>query len=225
MIDKKKPTIYRPFAGLKNLIEKRKLVLPEEPVVSLPPETRETPCVDDEKSLFQKAMADVKALKRGDRVEKRPKSSYPPNTKAEEDTTEIERLEDLIQTGAGFDVSLTPEYVEGVGRYIHPSLTKRLYDGDFSIQEAVDLHGLSLAEAKEVFDCFLKESIARGKKAVLIVHGRGLSSPAEPVLKSNVVKWMRSGPWRKWITAYSSARLCDGGAGATYILLRNRPQK
>jgi DNA-nicking Smr family endonuclease len=28
---------------------------------------------------------------------------------------------------------------------------------------------------------------------------------------------------RKWVIAFSSARSCDGGAGATYVLLRQRP--
>jgi DNA-nicking Smr family endonuclease len=58
---------------------------------------------------------------------------------------------------------------------------------------------------------------------ILIIHGRGLSSPADPVLKTKVIQWLSTGPWRKWVMAYASARLCDGGAGATYVLLRNRP--
>jgi DNA-nicking Smr family endonuclease len=58
---------------------------------------------------------------------------------------------------------------------------------------------------------------------VLIVHGRGLSSPAKPILKTKVIKWLTSGPWRKWVMAFTSARWCDGGAGATYVLLRKRP--
>ena len=32
-----------------------------------------------------------------------------------------------------------------------------------------------------------------------------------------------AGVWRKWILAFTSARLCDGGTGATYVLLRERP--
>jgi len=58
---------------------------------------------------------------------------------------------------------------------------------------------------------------------VMIIHGRGLSSPSEPVLKTRVFQWLQSGPWRKWVMAFASARWCDGGAGATYVLLRKRP--
>ncbi|MGD0625276.1 MAG: Smr/MutS family protein, partial [Thermodesulfobacteriota bacterium] len=74
-----------------------------------------------------------------------------------------------------------------------------------------------------VLQRFLKWAVMTGKRGVLIIHGRGLSSPQEPVLKEKVIEWLTRGPWRKWVIAYASARLCDGGAGATYVLLRRRP--
>jgi DNA-nicking Smr family endonuclease len=57
----------------------------------------------------------------------------------------------------------------------------------------------------------------------LVIHGRGLSSPADPVLKTKVAEWLCSNRWRKWVVAFTSARMCDGGSGASYILLRRRP--
>jgi DNA-nicking Smr family endonuclease len=59
---------------------------------------------------------------------------------------------------------------------------------------------------------------------VLIVHGRGLCSPAEPVLKGLVHRHLRRNPWRRWVLAFTSARMIDGGAGATCVLLRRRPR-
>jgi len=58
---------------------------------------------------------------------------------------------------------------------------------------------------------------------VLIIHGRGLTSPGQPVLKKMVFNWLSRGPLRRYILAFTSARACDGGAGATYVLLRKRP--
>jgi DNA-nicking Smr family endonuclease len=98
-----------------------------------------------------------------------------------------------------------------------------LHQGEFSIQAFVDLHGLYVRDAQEVFEEFLKRAVTTGKRGILIVHGRGLSSPSEPILKKKVIEWLTHGPWRKWVVAYSSARRCDGGAGATYVLLRKRP--
>jgi DNA-nicking Smr family endonuclease len=81
---------------------------------------------------------------------------------------------------------------------------------------------LSAAQAKEAFGDFLNEAIRSGKRAVLIIHGRGISSPGEPVLKNKVSEWLTRSHWRKWVIAFTSAQSYDGGAGATYVLLRHR---
>lgn len=113
--------------------------------------------------------------------------------------------------------------MEGTGYNVHPEIMRRLHQGDFSIQANLDLHGLNSWEAKEEFEAFLKKSIYSGKRAVLVIHGRGLSSPGEPVLKAGVHDWLTRSHWRKWVIAFTSAASHDGGAGATYILLRDKP--
>jgi DNA-nicking Smr family endonuclease len=133
------------------------------------------------------------------------------------------KLRDLVRHGIGFEVADTPEYIEGTMYQTPPEIARRLHQGDFSIQAYIDLHRFHAADAKETLERFLKLSVTTGKTGVLIVHGRGLSSPSEPVLKQKVVEWLTRGPWRKWVMAYATARSCDGGAGATYVLLRRRP--
>ena len=86
------------------------------------------------------------------------------------------------------------------------------------------LHGLNLTAAKTHFDRFLERAIAAGKRAVLVVHGRGRCSPGPPVLKQNLTRWLVSGRWKRWVIAFTSARSHDGGTGATYVLLRRRPR-
>jgi DNA-nicking Smr family endonuclease len=66
---------------------------------------------------------------------------------------------------------------------------------------------------------FLKESMIKGHRCIKIIHGRGLRSPKGPVLKEALIKWL-SGRYRKHIIAFVTARQCDGGLGALYILLR-----
>ncbi len=133
------------------------------------------------------------------------------------------QLRQLVEIGEGFHVDGTPEYMEGTGCGIPPSYAWRLHRGDFSIRAHIDLHGMNAKEAVAAVESFLKESVAAGKRAVLIVHGRGLSSRDEPVLKNRVRALLTSRTWKKWIIAFSSARSFDGGAGATYVLLREYP--
>lgn len=179
--------------------------------------------LETEDILFQNAMSGVRPVTGKDRVEKTSKIEIRESFKRKDDVETLKRLQDLVHYGVGFHVADTPEYIEGTGYQVHPEIAKRLHRGDFSIQAHLDLHGLNAEEAREVFDQFMKWAVTHGKTGLSVTHGRGLSSPAEPVLKRKVEEWLTRGPWRKWVVAYSSARKCDGGAGATYVLLRVRP--
>jgi DNA-nicking Smr family endonuclease len=168
-------------------------------------------------------MEGVMPIPPDDHVERSFETELPEGFKEKEDADALARLEDLVRYGTGFNIIDTPEYIEGTGYNVHPEVARRLHQGDYAIQAHVDLHGLITEEAKDVFEKFLKGAVTTGKRGILIIHGRGLSSPSEPVLKKRVVEWLTRGPWRKWVVAYASARRCDGGTGATYVLLRQRP--
>jgi len=176
-----------------------------------------------EEKLYKEAMKDVTPISKENYIERRSQIELPEDPKNKDDVEVLSKLRNLVRYGVGFDVSETPEYIEGTGYNVPPSIARRLHRGDFSIQAHVDLHGLRVEDAKETFEEFLNWAVTTGKRGVLIVHGRGLSSPSEPILKNKVKEWLTRGPWRKWVVAYSSARKCDGGAGATYVLLRQRP--
>lgn len=238
--DSKPQGVFRPFKDLKTLLKSKSFKLASSPADNSgkptaktttgprrPSETANVTAVqktsDHENDLFMEAMANIKPIARDDCLEHdaAPRSLQTPEHDYEAET--LLQLEKLVKHGEGFVVADTPEYIEGTGYNVHPELTKRLHRGDFSIQAHLDLHGLGVESAKNAFDTFFKDAITNGKGAVLIVHGRGLSSPAEPVLKTKVVEWLTCGPWRKWVVAFTSARSFDGGAGATYVLLRQRP--
>lgn len=132
------------------------------------------------------------------------------------------KLDNLIKSGKGFHVCRTPEYQEMICAGVPDYIAAKLHNGKFSIQDYIDLHGLCAADAEEEVLSFLKRNFEIGKNAVLIVHGRGLSSPEEPVLKKKVHKILSSNYWRRRIYAFTSARGNDGGAGGTYVLFRKR---
>jgi DNA-nicking Smr family endonuclease len=238
--DSKPQGMFRPFNDLKILLKSKSFKLAPSPAAnsgkSLSKSTSSTgnrsettnsaeakKPSDNENDLFIEAMAGVEPIARDDCIEHDAAPHLPQTPEHDCDAETLLQLEKLIKHGEGFVVADTPEYIEGTGYNVHPELTKRLHRGDFSIQAHLDLHGLGVESAKNAFDKFFKDAITTGKGAVLIVHGRGLSSPAEPVLKTKVVEWLTSGPWRKWVVAFTSARSFDGGAGATYVLLRQRP--
>jgi DNA-nicking Smr family endonuclease len=213
---------FKSFQDLKALLENKPFSFPERHHADLiDHEEEQRPELEEE--LYKKAMEGVRPISRDKYVERIFQMELPESSRDKEDAEILEKLADLVKYGRGFNVADTPEYIEGTSYDVHPSVARRLHRGDYSIQAFVDLHGLLAEDAKEVFEKFLKWAVTTGKTGVLIIHGRGLSSPSEPVLKRKVVEWFTRGPWRKWVAAYSSARICDGGAGATYVLLRARP--
>jgi DNA-nicking Smr family endonuclease len=214
---------FKPFKNLDTLLADRKIQPGPGPI--LPPGTTKEKLSGHchEQALFNNAMADVNKISRVNCAVNSPAAPNPPTPEPNLEDDAIKQLKDLVNHGTGYRVSLTPEYVEGPDKTVNPAIAHRLHRGDFSIQAHIDLHGLSVEAAREAFDEFLQKNIAASNSAVLIIHGRGLSSPAAPVLKSKVYQWLTSSPWYKWVVAFTSARLCDGGAGATYVLLRQRP--
>lgn len=210
----------QPFEALGDLLRIR----PEDQAINPPQPPRgplPEPPVDDE-ALFFASMDGVQRMRWNgadcDGLRPGQAESLPPGC-----ADELERLRRLVDSGLGFNVADTPEYMEGAGCPAPPEITRRLHRGDFSIEAHLDLHGFSAAQAHDEFDGFMQEAVATGKRAVLIIHGRGLSSPALPILKNCVAEWLTTGRWRKWVVAFASARRCDGGSGACYVLLRRRP--
>ena len=217
--------VYKPFKDLKALLESKSVELqPASAPASKEPKEDRTDRRPDH-TIFKEAMAGVKKISRTKCAAQIPLPPETPDVKLNPDHESMVQLKNLVKYGTGFVVSLTPEYAEGMAQGVNPEVARRLHRGDFSLQDHIDLHGLRVHDAHEAVDDFLSKSVASGKSAVLIIHGRGLSSPAEPILKSKVYRWLTTSPWHKWVIAFTSARLCDGGAGATYVLLRRKPLK
>ncbi len=215
---------FQPFRHLKKMLQNQDIGVEELPAQRIALTDEDQRGGDRDQRLFEKAMADVTPLKKRGQIPPETSTRRPVIPSAADYDGSLAALRELVRTGRGYRVADTPEYIEGTGYQVPAGIARQLHRGTFSIQAHIDLHGMTVATARETVDHFLRDAVRRGYGAVLIVHGRGLSSPAEPVLKTKVVQWLTRGPWRKWTMAYASARLCDGGAGATYVLLRTRPQ-
>jgi DNA-nicking Smr family endonuclease len=218
----KPDSLNRPFEALKVLLGRQRACrVPPSPRPRPKPLSPPAPPLDEE-ALFFEAMTGVRRMQ-PEALEDEPQRAAGTHGFPVPPENGLERLQRLVDCGQGFVVADTPEYMEGQGCLAPPEITRRLHRGDFAVQAHLDLHGYSLAAAREAFDAFMRDALTTGKRALLIIHGRGLSSPAEPVLKTRVAEWLSTGYWRKHVVAFASARLCDGGSGASYVLLRRRP--
>ena len=106
-------------------------------------------------------------------------------------------------------------------------LRRELARGRASIDAALDLHGLTQAEAHEALRGFLRHSQARGLRLVIVVTGKGGpfeapgSWPQERgVLKRLAPHWLRDPELRSVVLGFEEAGRAHGGSGALYVRLR-----
>jgi len=128
-------------------------------------------------------------------------------------------LRDIVKGRRRVNLSHTQEYVEWVDQGCPLEVAKELHRGRYAVQDCLDLHGVTASEADMEIEQFVRNSIQLGYRCIKIIHGRGLRSPDGPVLKDMVVNRLVR-RYRKYVWAFVTARQCDGGLGALYVLLK-----
>jgi len=164
--------------------------------------------------LFRDAVRGVKPLARGAHAPRRPKP------RAHARFTRADRAAVLRESLA--DEPPDPALAGGEELVyqrpgVQPAVVRRLRRGEYRVEREIDLHGLTVAEAKQALRQFLIDALERHVRCVRIVHGKGLRSGHRgPVLKAAVSAILRR---TGAVLAYVSARPADGGTGAVYVLL------
>jgi DNA-nicking Smr family endonuclease len=171
---------------------------------------------EEESVLFRDAVKDSRPLPKQQRTLPRPPKLPDRPRQSEADERDVmDRLLDHDVDPAALEAGDALSY-RGAG--VQDSVMRRLKRGDYSCEAECDLHGMTVAHAREAVPRFLKECRQRGYRCVRIIHGKGLRSPQTgPVLKLKVAGWLQQ---RQDVLAYASARPADGGTGALYVLLR-----
>lgn len=117
------------------------------------------------------------------------------------------------------------------GREIDRRTRQKIIRGQMEIEAILDLHGLSRAQAQTTLTGFLQQSVAAGRRHVLVITGKGRRSRADSllgsgggILRQSVPEWLESSPLSRIVLSYHRARPRDGGDGALYVYLR-RPDR
>jgi DNA-nicking Smr family endonuclease len=206
-----------PFAKLKKTIECSQAVLSPPPVLS----KKKEHLTDEE--LFFDAMDDVQEIEeyRALSCAQRHRKIISGPARRHPDREALVILSEIAEGRHPVNLPDTQEYVEWASPDYRDDIIQRLHGGHFSIQEFLDLHGFTVPEAEMELESFIGASFKKGLRCIKIIHGRGLRSTRGARLKEAVIKRL-SGHYRKDIIAYVTARQCDGGLGALYILLRRK---
>jgi len=170
-----------------------------------------------DKDLFVRAAGSVQPLQHEQRVLL--KKEQAPILVMQQDLDEQAVLREAISDE--FDVSTlldVDDHMSFRRSGIGTDVTKKLRQGQWSIQRQIDLHGLRRDEAREALSAFIREAFRHGIRCVRVVHGKGLGSPGKaPILKSRVHSWLVQ---KNEVLAFVQAKPADGGAGALVVLLK-----
>ncbi|MCL5669081.1 MAG: Smr/MutS family protein [Gammaproteobacteria bacterium] len=176
---------------------------------------RKTQPSEDDVALFRNAVKRVTPLRHDKAVAARKRVAPVPRQKLlderqvmldmlsdDYDPSETETGDELLYSRSG----------------LQHGVLRKLRRGQIRIERELDLHGMTVAEARPALARFLAACQNDLVRCVRIVHGKGRRSPHQrPVLKSKLPAWLRQ---RDEVLAYCSAPRTDGGTGAVYVLLK-----
>lgn len=176
---------------------------------------------DDELDLFRKEVADIQPLMTHARPDPRnvarvvtPGQLYSREA-AQRSTSDL----DVSRLPTAFVEPVRPEAVISFQREgIQNGVIRRLQRGAYDIEAMLDLHGLTVEQARQEVHRFIQDCMRCDVRLGLISHGKGQRNKGQiPLLKSFLARWL---PMFPEVMAYHSAQKWHGGAGAVYVLLR-----
>ncbi len=171
----------------------------------------------DEFHLFQDAVQDVTPLPESNRhLAHRPKGAP--------SEAELARRAAASGTDRPTDNNplLIPDHITFCDPYdingqrkdgVQKGVYRQLRLGHYDVKAKLDLHRLTLKEARTAVHDFLQSAHQNTWRTVLIAHGKG----AKAIMKSHTWYWLEHHPL---VLAWHSATPQLGGAGATLVLVR-----
>ncbi|MGC9404098.1 DNA endonuclease SmrA [Vibrio genomosp. F10] len=177
---------------------------------------------DDDFSLFQEMMGDVKPLTH-DTAELKHKHSVSIAQQAKQQAAIWLTEDDPEYLSIDYAPLLKPEDLIQFKRDgVQHGVYKKLRLGKYPIQAKLDLHKKTLKEAREEVVKFLKQCLLWDIRTVLIVHGKGAHSNPPALMKSHLASWVTQ---IRDVQCAHSALQFHGGTGAIYLMLRKSDDK
>lgn len=104
---------------------------------------------------------------------------------------------------------------------IQQGVWRKLRLGQYPQEARLDLHQLTLRQARQAVIAFINDCLSRELRCVSIIHGLGLRAQPPALMKSHVNHWLQQ---VSAVMAFHSCQKHDGGYGAVYLLLRKGSQ-
>lgn len=178
----------------------------------------------DDFELFKKELSDVQRLK-NDRVNLHQSKEGPSIAQQARREAALGRKPNVDPNylSTDFIEPVQPnDWLEYKKDGVQEGVYKKLRLGKYPIDAHIDLHRRSVKEARDDVFYFINGSLKRGKRTVLITHGKGERSKPQAVLKSHVNHWLKQ---HEAVLAFHSAQKQHGGLGSVYVLLKKNDEE
>ena len=105
--------------------------------------------------------------------------------------------------------------------YVKPGIQQGVYKklrlGKYPIEARLDLHRLTIDEARVSLVQFIRDCVDHELRTVLLTHGKGEGRERPALLKSCINHWL---PQMDEVLAFHTAQKHHGSYGASYVLLK-----
>ena len=179
---------------------------------------------DDDNDLFHKEMGDVKPIvvEKKMSLQRSSDSELAKNARRKAATEDLSK--DKNHLASDFVDLLDPFYpLEFKRSGVQHGVFKKLKQGKYPQEGRLDLHRMTVEQARQEVYNFIKEAAAYDLRCLIIVHGKGSHGKKDQaLLKSYVNKWL---PDLDEVQAFCSAQPQHGGLGSAYVLLGKSERK
>jgi DNA-nicking Smr family endonuclease len=117
------------------------------------------------------------------------------------------------------------ELIHGLSHGIDRRQAERFRKGKLPIEGKIDLHGRTQQDAHDDLLAFLKRAHGAGKRTLLVVTGKGMTTSKTGILRQAVPRWLNEPAFRPLVLAFDYAEPQHGGEGALYVLLKRVREK
>lgn len=193
-------------------------------LILVKPESVSVMTSKDERLAFLEEMKDVQRIRKPNRAEVSvPKELTPGHLERQRAAVE-KPVRDLNPLTSDMVEPLTAHDILSWQRPgVQHGVFRKLRLGQYPIEARLDLHRMTVEEARREVFGFINDCVHYGLRSVIILHGKGERNPdGIAQLKSYLAKWL---PELNNVLAFHSAKKHHGGTGAVYVMVRKNDRE
>ncbi len=173
----------------------------------------------DERQRFLEEMQDVRRIRKPNKADiKAPRDLTPGHIERQRAALDQPALDRNPLTATQVEPLTAHDILSWQRPGIQHGVFRKLRLGHYPIEARLDLHRMTVEQARREVFGFVQDCLRYGLRSVIILHGKGERNPdGVALLKSYLAKWL---PELDDVMAFHSAQRHHGGTGAVYVMIR-----